>query len=130
MLSMLDSPVQAAPYQLASGAQLTSCTAWRQGAVAQVVQILKQTPEGSCRCLLDSPVQAAPSQVASGAQLTSCTAWRLSAVAQVVQILKQTPEGSRWGPLDSPEHTDFSLWLPGSPTCLPQDLEMWCCHSG
>ena len=35
-------------------AQLTSCTAWRQGAVAQAVQTLKQTPEGSCWGLLDS----------------------------------------------------------------------------
>ena len=52
---MLDSPVQAAPSQLASGAQLTSCTAWRPGAVAQAVQILKQTPEGSLWGPLDSP---------------------------------------------------------------------------
>ena len=46
--------MQAAPSQEASGAQLTSCTAWRQGAVAQAVQIMKQTPEGSHWGLLDS----------------------------------------------------------------------------
>ena len=51
---MLDSPVQAAPSQLASGAQLTPCTACRQGAVVQAVQIPKQAPEGSCWGLLDS----------------------------------------------------------------------------
>ena len=47
--------MQAAPSQVASGAQLTSCIAWRQGAVAQAVQTLKQTPEGSCWGQLDSP---------------------------------------------------------------------------
>ena len=46
--------MQAAPSQVASGAQLTSCTAWRQGAVAQAVQTPKQTPEGSRWGLLDS----------------------------------------------------------------------------
>ena len=46
--------MQAAPSQVASGAQLTSCTAWRQGVVVQAVQTLKQTPEGSCWGLLDS----------------------------------------------------------------------------
>ena len=46
--------MQAAPSQVTSGAQLTSCTAWRQGAIAQAVQILKQAPEGSCWGLLDS----------------------------------------------------------------------------
>ena len=46
--------MQAAPSQVASGEQLTSCTAWRQGADAQAVQIPKQTPEGSCWGLLDS----------------------------------------------------------------------------
>ena len=51
---MLDSPVQAAPSQVASGAQLTSCTAWRQGVVVQAVQIQKQPPEGSCWGPLDS----------------------------------------------------------------------------
>ena len=51
---MLDSPVQAASSQLASGAQLTSCTSWRQGAVTQAVQIQKQTPEDSRWGLLDS----------------------------------------------------------------------------
>ena len=51
---MLDSPVQAAPSQVAHGAQLTSCTAWRQGVVVQAVQTLKQTPEGSCWGPLDS----------------------------------------------------------------------------
>ena len=62
---MLGSPVQAAPFQVASGAQLTSCTAWRQGAVAQAVQILKQTPEGSRWGLLDSPEHTDFSQPAS-----------------------------------------------------------------
>ena len=75
-------------------------------------------------------MQAAASQVASGAQLTSGTAWRQGAVAQAIQIPKQTPEGSHWGLLDSQEHTDFSHWPPGSPSCLLQDLEMWCCHPG
>ena len=65
VLSMLDSPVQAASSQVASGAQLTSCTACRQGAVAQAGQILKQTPEGSCRGLLDSPEHTDSSQPAS-----------------------------------------------------------------
>ena len=51
---MLDSPVQAAPFQVASGAQLTSCAAWSQGAVARAVQILKQKPEGSRWGPLDS----------------------------------------------------------------------------
>ena len=51
---MLYSPVQAASSQVASDAQLTSCTAWRQGAVAQAVQIRKQIPEGSRWGLLDS----------------------------------------------------------------------------
>ena len=51
---MLDSPVQAAPSQVASGTQLTSCTAWRQGVVVQAVQTLKQTPEGSYWGQLDS----------------------------------------------------------------------------
>ena len=62
---MLDSPVQAAPSQVASGAQLTSCTAWRQGAIAQAVQILKQTPEGSCWGQLDSPEHTDFSQLAA-----------------------------------------------------------------
>ena len=39
--------MQAASSQVASGAQMTSCTAWRQGAVAQAIQIPKQAPEGS-----------------------------------------------------------------------------------
>ena len=47
--------MQAAPSQVASGVQLTSCTAWRQGAVAQAVQIPKQTPEDSRWGSLDSP---------------------------------------------------------------------------
>ena len=47
--------MQAAPSQVASGAQLTSCTAWRQGAAAQAVQIPKQAQEGSCWGQLDSP---------------------------------------------------------------------------
>ena len=46
--------MQAAPSQVASGAQLTSYTAWRQGAVAQAVQIPKQIPEVSRWGLLDS----------------------------------------------------------------------------
>ena len=62
---MLDSPVQAAPSQVASGAQLTSCPAWRQGAVAQAVQIPKQTPEGSRRGLLDSLEHTYFSQLAA-----------------------------------------------------------------
>ena len=57
--------MQAASSQVASRAQLTSCNAWRQGAVAQAVQILKQTPEGSCRGLLDSPEHTDSSQLAS-----------------------------------------------------------------
>ena len=64
-MSVLDSPVQAASSQVASGAQLTSCTAWRQGAVAQAVQIPKQTPEGSCWGLMDSPEHTDSSQPAS-----------------------------------------------------------------
>ena len=43
------------PSQVASGTQLTTCTAWRLGAVAQAVQIPKQTPEGSRWGLLYSP---------------------------------------------------------------------------
>ena len=46
--------MQAAPSQLASGAQLTSWTACRQGAAAQAVQILKQAPESSRWGPLDS----------------------------------------------------------------------------
>ena len=65
VLSMLYSTVQAASSQVDSGAQLTSCTAWRQGAVAQAIQIPKQTPEGSCRGLLDSPEHTDSSQLAS-----------------------------------------------------------------
>ena len=65
VLSMLNSPVQAASPQVASGAQLTSCTAWRQGAVAQAVQIPKQTPESSSRGLLDSAEHTDFSQSAS-----------------------------------------------------------------
>ena len=64
-MSMLDSPMQAVSSQVASGAQLTSCTACRQGAVAQAVQILKQTPEVSCWGLLDSPEHSDSSQPAS-----------------------------------------------------------------
>ena len=64
-MSVLDSPVQAAPSQLASGAQLTPCTACRQGAAAQAVQILKQTPEGSHWCPLDSPEHTDFSQLAA-----------------------------------------------------------------
>ena len=62
---MLDSPVQAASSQVASSAQLTSCTAWRPGALAQPVQIPKQTPEGSRWDLLDSPEHTDSSQLAS-----------------------------------------------------------------
>ena len=62
---MLDSPVQAAPSQMASGAQLTSCTAWRQGAVAQTVQIPKQTPESSRWGPLDSPEHTDFAQLAA-----------------------------------------------------------------
>ena len=65
VLSMLDSPVQAASSQVASSAQLTSCTAWRQGAVAQAFQIRKQTPEGSRWGLLDFPEHPDSSQPAS-----------------------------------------------------------------
>ena len=65
VLSMLDSPVQAAFSQVASGAHLTFCTALRQGAVAQAIQIPKQTSEGSCRGLLDSTEHTDSSQVAS-----------------------------------------------------------------
>ena len=61
--------MQAASSQVASGAQLTSCTAWRQGAVAQAVQILKQSPEGSRWGLLDSPEHTDSSQLASGKPL-------------------------------------------------------------
>ena len=64
-MSVLDSPVQATPSQVASGAQLTSCTAWRQGAVAQAVQILKQTPKASRWGQLDSPEHTNFSQLAA-----------------------------------------------------------------
>ena len=77
--------MQAASFQLASGAQLTSCTAWRQGAVAQAVQILKQTPEGSRRGLLDSLEHTDSSQPAFwGAPLASCRTWRGGVAAQAV----------------------------------------------
>ena len=57
--------MQAAPSQVACGAQLPSCTAWRQGAVGQDVQISKQTPEGSHWGLLDSPEHTDFSQLAT-----------------------------------------------------------------
>ena len=43
--------MQAAPFQVASGAQLTSCTAWRQGVVVQAVQTRSghlKAPAGAC----------------------------------------------------------------------------------
>ena len=57
--------MQAAPSQLASGAQLTSCTACKQGAAAQAVEILKQAPEGSLWGPLDSPEHTDFSQLAA-----------------------------------------------------------------
>ena len=57
--------MQTAPSQLASGAQLTPCTACRQGAAAQAVQILKQAPEGSRWGPLDSLEQTDFSQLAA-----------------------------------------------------------------
>ena len=92
---MLDSPVQPASSQVASGAQLTSCTAWRQDAVAQAVQIPKQTPEGSCWGLLDSPEHTDSSQPAFRVPL-----WPLAGPGDVVLqprlfwIPKRRSEGS------------------------------------
>ena len=57
--------MQATPSQLSSGAQLTSCTAWRQGAAAQAVQIPKQAPEGSRWGPLDSLEHTDFSQLAA-----------------------------------------------------------------
>ena len=75
--------MQAAPSQVASGAQLTSCTAWRQGAVAQAVQILKQTPEGSRWGPLDSQEHTDFSPAGRPeAPQASCRTWRCGAAAQ------------------------------------------------
>ena len=71
--------MQAASSQVASGSQLTSRTAWRQGAMAQDVQIRKQTPEGSSQGLLDSPEHTDSSQPASRVPL-----WPLAGPGDVV----------------------------------------------
>ena len=69
---MLDSPVLAASSQVDSDVHLTSYTAWRQGVVAQAVQILKQTPEGSCWGLLDSLGHTVFSLLAARKPLLPC----------------------------------------------------------
>ena len=101
VLSMLDSPVQAASSQVASGAQLTSCTAWRQGSVAQAVHILKQTPEGSCLGLLDTPEHTDSSQPASRMPLLPLAGpGDVALQPRLFWISKRRSEGSHQRPQD------------------------------
>ena len=51
--------------RLPLGTHQVSRTSWRPSAVAQAVQIPKQTPGGSCRGLLDSPEHTDFSQLAA-----------------------------------------------------------------
>ena len=48
--------------RLPLGAQQVSRTSWRTSAVAQAVQILKQTPEGSCQCWIHQSSLTPPSR--------------------------------------------------------------------
>ena len=101
LLSMPNSPVQAASSQLASGVQLTSCTAWRQGAASQAVQIPKQTPEGSRWDLLDSPEHTDPSQLASWKPLLPLAGpGDVVLPPRLIWILKWRSEGSSQRPQD------------------------------
>ena len=95
---LLDSPVQAAPSQVASGAQLTSCPAWRHGAIAQAVQIPKQTPEGSSWGLLDSPEHTDSSQLASWKPLLPLAGpGDVALQPRLFWILKRQSKGSARG---------------------------------
>ena len=135
---MLDSPVQAASSLVASSAQLTSCTAWRQA-----VQIQKHTHEGSRRGLLDSPEHtdssqlafraplwplAGPGDVALQPRLFWIPKWRSEGSHQRSQdwnlksfFLNRSCLGHDVSPLSRP---------PRCPSCLLQDLEMWRCSPG
>ena len=137
VLLMLDSPVQAASSQVASSAQLTSCTAWRQGAVAQAAQIQKQTPEGSRRGLLDSAEHTDSSQPASWMPLL-CLAGPgdVALLPRLFWTPKRRSEGSRQSPqvwnLSSLllEQAVCSQSASGSTPGLLHFLETECCGPG
>ena len=129
--------MQAASSQVASVAQLTSCTAWRQGAVAQAIQIPKQTPEGSCWGLLDSPEHTDSSQLASRVPLLPLAVpGDVELQPRLFWIPKQRSEGSRQRPqywnlravlLEQAVHTQSASWYtPG----LLHFLETECCGPG
>ena len=76
-------------------------TSWRPSAVAQAVQIPKQTPEGSRRVLLDSPEPTDSSQMASWIPLLSLAGpGDVELQPRLFWIPQQRPEGSCQRPQD------------------------------
>ena len=127
---------QAVCSQSAFSAHQVSGTSWRSSAVAQPVQILKQTPEGSRLGLLDSPEHTDSSQPAFPVPL-----WPLAGPGDVVLhprlfwILKRRSEGfsqrsQYWNlssvPLEQAMHSQFvSGWVHTRPLALPEDPVLW-----